>query len=294
MERCPRWQVDHIISPARYLQAYARGHDTSSCCRRPRRHRDQADGTGAIRHIHDRTNKLSRRAPGRRSDREHIIAANIDHVWVIQSVERPRFNNGFVDRLIVIAESEHIPVGLVINKVDLVSTEAREQMVAEWKSLYQRLEYPVLLTSATKRIGIEDFKYLVTDRISLVFGPSGAGKSSLLNAMAPELELPVGDVSDKTRKGRHTTSFARLWPIGSGYVIDTPGIRELGLWEFHPSDLSGFFVEMQPLRDHCRFPNCVHDHEPGCAIRDAVEQGVIHQERYASYLRILASLSDED
>jgi ribosome biogenesis GTPase len=253
----------------------------------------QDDDTGLIRHIHDRQNKLSRKAPGRRSDREHVVAANIDHVWVMQSVKEPRFNNGFVDRLIVIAESEHIPVGLVINKVDLLTSERLEREIAGWKSLYQRLEYPVLLTSATAGIGVEDFRALVSDKVSLVFGPSGAGKSSLLNALAPELELPVGDVSGKTRKGRHTTSFARLWQVGEGYVIDTPGIRELGLWEFHPSDVSGFFVEMQALRDNCRFPNCTHDHEPGCAIRAAVQEGVIHKERYQSYLRILQSLSEQ-
>src|SRR5690606_4362333 len=150
------------------------------------------------------------------------------------------------------------------------------------------------LTSAETGEGVEAFREALRGKTSVVAGPSGVGKSSLLNAVAPDLDLRTGAISAKTQKGRHTTTFATLYPLGDGFVVDTPGIREYGIWDMEPPELGGYFVEMRPYIGHCRFPDCTHDHEPGCAVTAAVDEGAISLERYGSYLNILASLREED
>ncbi|MEL6443207.1 MAG: ribosome small subunit-dependent GTPase A [Bacteroidota bacterium] len=255
------------------------------------------DGTALITDIRPRTTKLSRRAAGRRHSREHVLVANVDAAWCVQSVFAPKFNSGFVDRVLVMAEAYGVEAGVVINKADLmVGHKKAEEAIGFWISLYESLGYPVLLTSAELGIGVDEFRDALTDRTSVVAGPSGVGKSSLLNAVDPALDLRTGEVSQKTQKGKHTTTFYTLYPLAAGgYVVDTPGIREFGLWDMTPPELGGYFVEMRPLIQDCRFPNCTHDHEPGCAVTAAVDEGTVTLERYGSYLNILASLrSGED
>lgn len=253
--------------------------------------RMNADETGFIMEIHERKNQLSRRAAGRRIGREHVIVANLDFVWIIQSVRLPKPNPGFIDRVLVMAEAHEIEAGLVLNKIDLVRSKDAS-MVENLCSLYRALGYPVLETSAETGEGTERLKELLTGKTSVLMGPSGAGKSSLLNLIEPGLDLKTSEVSEKTRKGRHTTTFASLFPLsGGGYLVDTPGIREFGVLNIEPWELSHFFVEFQPHLEECRFPTCTHDHEPGCAVKEAVDEGAIDEARYSSYLNILDSIN---
>lgn len=256
--------------------------------------RMEGDGTGFITAIQPRRNQLSRRAAGRRVGKEHVIAANVDAAWCVQATFKPKFNSGFVDRLLVMAEAYHLDAGLVINKADLLEGEPRAQeALSFWADLYESLGYPVLFTSAETGAGIGAFREALGGKTSVVAGPSGVGKSSLLNAVDPALDLRTGAVSEKTQKGKHTTTFATLYPLDNGgWVVDTPGIREYGIWDMTPPELGGYFVEFRPFLPECRFPDCTHDHEPGCAVGEAVDEGLVAEERYGSYLNILASVRE--
>lgn len=248
--------------------------------------------TGMIVDIHERRNRLSRRAAGRRVEQEHVMVANIDRAWAVQAVQQPPLNPAFVDRLLVMAEMHNIPAGLVINKIDLADTEQRQQ-AKEVAARYQAIDYPVYCTSAIEGTGVAAWNAALRNQVNVVTGPSGAGKSSLINAIAPELEIETKSISEQTQKGRHTTTFAALHPLPEGgHIVDTPGVREFGILDLHPADLCHFFVEFVPYIDACKFDDCTHDHEPGCAIKEAVDEGAIHAARYESYLSILYSLQD--
>ena len=250
------------------------------------------DGTGFIIDIHERSNKLSRRAAGHRPGEEHVMVANVDRIWVMQSVKRPRFNPAFIDRLLVAAAVNEIPAGLIINKMDLMGPKEQPR-VMDLHLRYDDLGHPVLTTSAVAETGVEQVREALQDQTSVITGPSGTGKSSLLNAIEPGLDVETGEVSESTRKGTHTTTHAELHPLsGGGYVVDTPGIREFGLRDVHPKDLAHFLPDLAPYVNACKFSDCTHDHEPGCAIKEAVEQGRVHPDRYESYLHILESLQD--
>ena len=234
------------------------------------------NGMGFITDIHPRQNQLSRRAAGRKVGKEHVIAANVDAAWCVQATFLPKFNAGFVDRFLVMAEAYHLDAGLIINKMDLLKNAPRAQdAIAFWKDLYEGLGYPVLLTSAISGQGVEAFRKALDGKTSVVAGPSGVGKTSLLNTADPDLQLRTGEVSEKTQKGKHTTTFATLHQVAGGFVVDTPGIREFGIWDMDPEELGGYFVEFRPFIGHCRFPDCTHDHEPGCAITDEVDSAQI-------------------
>lgn len=250
------------------------------------------DGVGLVTAIEPRENQLSRRAAGRKAAiREHVIVTNVDRAWCVQSTFGPKVNPGFVDRFLVAAEASHIPAGLIINKIDLLDGNDRaEAAVTFYEELYGGLGYPVLRTSAESGAGVEAFRAELADRISVVSGPSGVGKSSLLNAVEPGLGLKTSEVSEKTNKGRHTTTFATLHEAAGGWVADTPGIREFGIWDMSPQELGGYFVEFRPHLSDCRFPNCTHNHEPGCAVQEAVDRDEITPERYGSYLAILETV----
>jgi ribosome biogenesis GTPase / thiamine phosphate phosphatase len=249
------------------------------------------DGTGQIVDIRPRRNRLSRRAAGRRSGLEHVIAANVDWVWVVQSVELPKPNPGFIDRLLVMSGVGGIPAGLVINKIDRATDDEAHEAISGLAAIYQELDYPVILTSAETGSGLEGMRKRLEGKCSVMCGPSGVGKSSLLNRLDEDLGLRTAEVSLKTRKGRHTTAVAEMHELGPDtYVIDTPGIREIGLWDLTPPELGFYMPEIRALQDSCYFPNCTHDHEPECAVRRAVETGTISEVRYVSYLNMLDSL----
>ena len=249
-----------------------------------------AEETGLIVEVHERKNKVSRRAAGRRVGHEQVLAANVDIAWCIQSVRNPNLNPGLIDRFLVVAEACTIPAALVFNKVDLIEESFRDA-VEYFGGLYTGLGYPVVYTSALMGDGVGTFRQAMQGKINLIAGPSGVGKSALLNSVEPSLELKTGAVSEKTRKGKHTTTHAALFSLNpSTFVVDTPGMREFGIVDVDPAELSHHFVEFRPFLDECHFPNCSHDHEPGCAVRDAVEADRIAEDRYQSYLNILDSL----
>jgi ribosome biogenesis GTPase / thiamine phosphate phosphatase len=249
------------------------------------------DETGVITAIAPRENRLCRRAAGRRVGIEHVIVANVDRVWAVQSIDLPIPNPGFIDRVLVMAGRDDIPGGVIFNKMDLLP-EDDPRGFRNLIALYRRIGYPVIETSAIEGNGIADVRAAISGQTIVLVGPSGTGKSTLLNCIQPGLGARTGDVSQKTRKGKHTTTSVTLYRVeeGGGFVADTPGIREFGVLDFEPGDLAHYFPEFVPFIHDCRFPNCTHDHEPGCAVKDAVDRGDIHDARYTSYLNILDSI----
>jgi ribosome biogenesis GTPase len=248
-----------------------------------------SDGTGSIETIHDRENYIPRQAThGRRG--EQILVANIDLAWVVQSVRQPKINLGFIDRFLVTCEAYGIPAGIIFNKMDLARGNDLE-FVEDISELYRGLGYKTVSTSIKDPDMLKELKEHVKGITSVFIGPSGAGKTSILNEIEPGIDLRVGEISSYSQKGKHTTTFAQLIPLmDSGYIVDTPGIRELGLVQIEKNELSLYFPEMLEPRQNCKFYNCTHYHEPGCGVIQAYEQGEIDPDRYNSYLNILESL----
>lgn len=246
----------------------------------------EGDRKGLIERVEPRGRVLSRQHPGEAHPAEDVILANPDQALVVFAAARPEPHLRMLDRFLVIAEANELPAIICVNKVELTGEEAAHARF----SLYERIGYAVLYTSAKMHIGIDALRELLTDRITVVTGPSGVGKSSLINAVHPALHLREGDLRDFMDKGRHTTRAAQLYrlPFGAAsYVADTPGIRELGLYEIDAANLPFYFREMTAYLHDCRYPGCTHDHEPECAVRAAVARGEIAEARYDSYLRLL-------
>jgi ribosome biogenesis GTPase len=242
----------------------------------------------AIGEILPRRSALARRAPGG-GQGERIVAANVDQVIVMFAAAKPEPHLRMLDRFLVIAEGNGLAARVVINKIDLVGEEQARRCF----EIYERAGYPVHMTSVRNESGLQSVHAMLAGRRSVLTGPSGVGKSSLLNAIFPGAGLRVGAISESVNKGRHTTVGAALLPLpgaDDGYVIDTPGLREVGLWALPARELDDCFPELRALGDDCRFADCRHVAEPGCAVREAVENGAVSAERYDSYRRLLEEL----
>jgi ribosome biogenesis GTPase / thiamine phosphate phosphatase len=242
----------------------------------------ESDGQWTIEEILPRRSALSRRAPGRRAG-ERVVAANIDQVMIVFAAAQPEPHRRMIDRFLVIAEGSQLIPRLVVNKVDLVDPEAARARVVD----YERAGYPIDFTSARTAVGLPALHEALAGRTTVVTGPSGVGKSTLLNALYPGLNLRVGAISPSVNKGRHTTVGALSHPLpDGGYVVDTPGLREVGLWGFSLDTLDRCFPEFRPYIGRCRFVDCTHLVEPGCAVRAALAQGQVSPERYESYVKL--------
>src|SRR5476651_1269954 len=241
--------------------------------------------TGVITKLHERKNYIIRKSINL-SKQGQIIAANLDQAFLVVTLASPRTSLGFIDRFLVTAEAYSIPASLIFNKLDLFSKEGLE-ILGEYQKIYQRIGYPCYEVSALKGTNIEIIQNLIKDKTTLFSGHSGVGKSSLINALLPALAIRTGEVSDWSDKGMHTTTFAEMHELpGGGFIVDTPGIRELGVIDIEKGELGHFFPEMRDRMNQCRFNNCRHINEPGCAIVAAVEDGEIEVSRYESYLSI--------
>ena len=247
------------------------------------------DGTGSIETIRERENYITREAThGKRG--QQILVSNLDQACVVQSIKKPRLKEGFLDRFLVTCEAYEVMPVIIINKMDLAKSGGLA-FTEELRELYTSLGYEFLTTSLEDEKSLKELKELLKDKTSAFIGPSGVGKTSLINAIDTNYDLKVGKISDFSNKGKHTTTFARLIPLGfGGYIADTPGIREFGLVNIEPWELSLFFPEMLEPREHCKFNTCTHNHEPKCGVAEAFENGEIAASRYNSYLNMLDSL----
>jgi ribosome biogenesis GTPase / thiamine phosphate phosphatase len=243
----------------------------------------------AIASVDERTTVLARKAPGK-APRPKAIVANVDQVLIVFAAANPDPHLRMLDRFLVIAESSEIAPVIVINKTDVSGMDAARALFAP----YERAGYAVHYTAARQNVGVDALREALCGRLSALAGPSGVGKSSLLNAVQPGLGLRVSEVSQAVNKGRHTTVTAQLIPLEcGGWVADTPGLREVGLWEIEADQLQFYFPEFEPLLGNCRYPTCTHTHEPGCAVRAAAEAGEIDAGRYDSYQRIFRGDDEE-
>ena len=252
---------------------------------------DMRDSGWAIAEILPRTSRLARRAPGG-GQGERVLAANVDQVLVMFAAAKPEPHPRMIDRFLVIAEANDLAARVVINKVELVGEHIARERFAD----YERAGYPVHYTSVKQRLGIDGVGETLAGRVSVLSGPSGVGKSSLLNALFPGLGLRVSEISESVNKGRHTTVGAYLHPLPRGVggaVVDTPGLREIGMWELPLEELDRCFPEFRDAREECRFADCAHAAEPGCAVRTAAREGRISAARYESYLKLRSEIEEE-
>ncbi len=244
------------------------------------------DGTGYISHIHDRKNYIVRKSTNL-SKKSHIIAANIDLALLVITLAEPRTELRFIDRFLVTAQAYKIPINIIFNKIDLHDSEADLDLQA-MASLYQDIGYECFAVSSTEKTGVEEIREHLKGKTCVFAGNSGVGKSTLINAIDSQLNLKIGEISASHFKGKHTTTYAEMFEITSGgTIIDTPGVKSFGMLDMEKEEISHYFPEMFALLDNCKFYNCTHTHEPGCAVKAAVEENIISPTRYDSYLQIL-------
>ena len=250
----------------------------------------EEDGNGQIVDIEPRKNYIERKSTNL-SKISHLIASNIDIVFLVVTLKQPRTSLGFIDRFLMAAEGFRIPVCLVFNKMDLYSDEELKT-VHELEKLYSKVGYEWLEYSAQNPVNKELLKERMKNRVSLFSGHSGVGKSAIVNTVEPGLNLRIGSISEAHQKGMHTTTFAQMFPLeNGGFIIDTPGIKEFGLIQYSKEEVRDYFPEIRKFNNLCKFDNCTHTHEPGCKVLEAVENGEIAQSRYNNYLAIL---NDDD
>ncbi len=258
-----------------------------------------AEEVGSIVELHDRRNYLVRRSVNL-SHHKHVIAANLDQALLMVTVARPRTSFGFIDRFLVTAETYQVPTVIVFNKVDDLRGEDDLDRLAEYQEVYETAGYRTIITAALKGTGVEEVRSMLAGKVTLVAGHSGVGKSTLINAIDPALDLWTYEVSLSSEKGQHTTTYAEMFELqvegAAGkptFIIDTPGIKGFGLVDLEPEHIGDQFPEMFRLKGDCRFNNCMHKDEPGCAVRKAVEAGEVAESRYRSYLDMLAGVEEE-
>ncbi len=252
---------------------------------------NEVEDTGTITFIYPRKNYVARTSP-RNKNQHHIIASNLDQALVFATLKDPKTSTGFIDRFLVACELYHLPAIIVFNKSDIYRKKEMDKF-AEIKAIYEAIGYTVLLTSIKNKTGIKEVKELLQNKTTLLSGHSGVGKSTFINEIFPELTLKTQEVSGWSGKGLHTTTFAEMFelPFG-GTIIDTPGIRELGLADVTKQEISGYFPEMKAVLNDCQFNNCMHLNEETCGVKIAVNNGTISTERYLSYLNIVDSIQE--
>lgn len=250
---------------------------------------DTEEGDMVITNIHERKNYITRQSPHNKHQ-HHIIASNLDQSLLFATLKDPKTSQGFIDRFLVASEAYHVPAIIVFNKSDLYKKKELEKFDG-LKFIYERNGYKVLSMSLAQHTGIDEVKGILKNKTTLLSGHSGVGKSSFINIVFPELLLKTQNVSDWSGKGLHTTTFAEMFDLPeNGKIIDTPGLREFALMDIEKNELSHYFPEMKALINKCRFNNCMHIDEPGCAVKRAVEEGEISADRYVSYINILGTI----
>lgn len=246
----------------------------------------RSDGTAYIVEILERKNYIVRKASNL-SKQSHILAANLDVCFLIVTISHPATATTFIDRFLAAAEAYRVPVVLVFNKTDLYSEAERDEL-EYLTALYNSIGYQCLHTSATEGCGIEELRGAMRDKVSLLAGNSGVGKSSLVNAIAPEIATRVGEISKTHDTGMHTTTYTEMFEFMSGsYIVDTPGVKGFGTYDMEVEEISHYFIEFFELSKNCKYGNCTHTHEPGCAVLEALENGELAPSRYQSYLSML-------
>lgn len=244
------------------------------------------EGTAFIHEIEDRKNYIIRRASNL-SKQSHILAANLDQCMLIVTINYPETSTIFIDRFLATAEAYRIPVSIIFNKTDRYD-EDETRYLDGLINLYTYIGYPCYKVSALNQTGIEAIRTALTDKVTLLSGNSGVGKSTLINAILPDLEVKTGEISDYHNKGMHTTTFSEMFPLPQGgWIIDTPGIKGFGTFDMEEEEVGHYFKEIFEHSANCKYGNCTHRHEPGCAVRQAVEEHLISESRYSSYLNML-------
>jgi ribosome biogenesis GTPase len=254
---------------------------------------DEVEGSVTIFSIHDRRNYVNRISPANKRQ-HHIIASNLDQSLLIATIRDPKTSLGFIDRFLLTCEAFHIPAIVVFNKSDLY-TEKDMHVCEERQQMYEKIGYKVLVTSLTNGSGLDTLNQILQDKVTLLSGHSGVGKSSFINHILSGANIKTQEVSGWSGKGLHTTTFAEMYDLpNGGVIIDTPGMREFAIADISKQELSHYFPEMRTLVSSCQFNNCLHINEPGCAVKDAVLNGVIHEDRYISYYNILESIQEKE
>jgi len=250
---------------------------------------NEGESGAMITDILPRKNYINRQSPKGRHQ-HHIIASNLDQSLLLATLKEPRTSQGFIDRFLVASEAYHVPALVVFNKSDLYKAKEMEKFEM-MKEMYEAVGYKVFLISMKENKGVEELRGQLVNKTTLISGHSGVGKSSLLNGLLPELNLRTQDVSGWSGKGLHTTTFAEMYDLAlGGKIIDTPGMREFGLVDISKQELSHYFPEMREVLQGCQFNNCLHINEPGCAVKQAVIDGKISEDRFVSYYNILESI----